>query len=102
MPPSTDYQILSGTTVADLQVKVKTAITAGWQVTGGLVYAPNGATHPETRDQYFYQALQKTTDLMAQMNTKLGGIVSSASSIASDTAAIKVSTANIDEKTPEN
>lgn len=102
MPPSTDYQILSGTTVADLQTKVQAALTAGWQVTGGLVYAPNGATHPQTRDQYFYQALQKTSDLMAQMNTKLASIVSNTGATASNTAAIKTSTANIDEKTPES
>lgn len=94
MAPTTDYTIISAKTVEELQTAVKAAVATGWQVYGGLVYAPNGTNRPGTRDIYFYQALVKTTPLLSQINSTL-------STVSSTVSAIKTSVASIDEKTPE-
>lgn len=84
MAPTQDYKVIMEPTPNALTEKVKVALAEGWQVYGGLV----------TMNNSWAQALVKTPDLMAQMNTKLASIVSNTSSIAT-------STASIDRKTPE-
>lgn len=91
MSPTTDYQIIYGSSIEDLTDKVKAQIEAGWIVQGGMQYA--NQTQPYHRDRQYFQAMVKMTDLLAQMNTKLG-------TISSNVSAIKTSVASIDGKTP--